>query len=117
MTEQRLTDELARIVLGWRPAPDRYLKAGRGWTPRSRFRPLSDIRDAFRLLDVTTDDYALTSTPGQRFKAEVRRGARTGQATGDSKPRTISLAIAQLVGVELVPKQTSSKPNVQGHKR
>ena len=72
MTEQRLTDELARSVLGWRPAPDRYLKPDRGWVPRSKFRPLTDIRDAFRLLDQLTGDYSLAAVPGQGFTVEVR---------------------------------------------
>ena len=100
MTDRLLVDELARLVLGWRPAPDRYLKPDREWLPRSKFRPLTDIRDAFRVLDQFTDDYSLFSKPGQGFVAEVRSKGRIGRASGEIAARTITLALAQLFGLE-----------------
>ncbi|MGA2713570.1 MAG: hypothetical protein ABSG41_10735 [Bryobacteraceae bacterium] len=100
MTDERLADELVRRALGWRPAPDRYVKPGRSWIPRSKFRPLADVRDAFRLLDAVTADYALVTTPGGTFTAQVRLAGRTGQAAGEPKARTICLALAQALGLE-----------------
>jgi hypothetical protein len=103
MTEQRLTDELAHLVLGWRLAPGRYLTIGRTWIPRSRFRPFQDIREAFRLLDTVTDDYLLRAIPGKSFTVEIRLKGRIGRASGNSKARVITLAVAQLLELEAIP--------------
>jgi hypothetical protein len=99
MTDERLTDELAR-ALGWRKAPGRYLKSGRSWIPESRFRPLLDLRDAFRVLDTASGDYSLLAKPGGVFTAQVRLAGRTGKATGEPKARAISLAVARALGLE-----------------
>jgi hypothetical protein len=101
MTEARLTNELVTSALGWRPAPDRYVKPGRGWIPRSKFRPLADVRDAFRLIDAVTSDYSLVTTRRNTFTAHVRVAGRIGKATGDQKARTICLALAQALGIDL----------------
>jgi hypothetical protein len=100
MTDRLLMDELARLVLGWRSAPDRYLKPSRGWIPRSKFRPLTDVRDAFRLLDQFTKDYSLIARPGQGFTVEVRSKGRTGRASGKIAARTVTLALANLIGLD-----------------
>src|SRR5277367_5628190 len=99
MTDQRLSDELAVQGMGWRPGPDRYLKSGRGWIPRSKFRPLEDIRDALRLLDAVTKDYSLVATPTHPFAARVRVAGRIGTAAGEPRARTICLALAQALGI------------------
>ena len=101
MTDERLTDELAARVLGWRLAPGRYIKSGRGWTPRSKFRPLVDLKDAFRLLDRVSNDYSLLARPGGVFTARVRLDGRAGKATGEPKARAISLAVARALGLEV----------------
>jgi hypothetical protein len=101
LPEERLTDQLAARALGWRVAPDRYIQSGRSWTPRSKFRPLRDLKDAFRLLDAVSKDYSLGDAPGRTFTARVRVAGRVGKATGEPKARTISLAIAEALGIDL----------------
>ena len=100
MIDERLADELVGRALGWRPAPDRYVKPGRGWIPRSKFRPLADVRDALRLLDALTKDYSLVARPGSPFTAQVRVAGRVGTATGEPAPRTICLALAHALGIQ-----------------
>jgi len=99
MNEGRLTDQLATQVLGWRPSSDRYLKPGRGWIPRWRFRPLQELTDAFRLLDTGVQQYTLTRD-SRGFSAEVQIGSRRGSASGINKARTITLAVARALGLE-----------------
>lgn len=101
MTDARLADELVERTLGWRSAPDRYIKPGRGWIPRSKFRPLIDVRDALRLLDAVTREYSLVSTSCGPFTAQVRLAGRTGKASGEPKARAICLALAQALGLEV----------------
>jgi hypothetical protein len=99
MDDDRLTEKLAGEVFGWRAAPDRFLKGGRGWMPRWRFAPLERLEDAFQLLDRASDDYTLTANTGSTFSASVRVGERTGTASGRHKARTITLAVAQALGL------------------
>jgi|SRR5579859_1791720 len=99
LTDERLTDELAVRVLGWRLAPDRYLTGERGWIPRWRFKPLNEIATAFELLDRATDRYNITCAHGG-FNVEVHAGTRQAQASGDHLARTIVRAVAEVVGVE-----------------
>jgi hypothetical protein len=100
MTDMRLTDELATRVLGWKPSSDRFVKPGRGWLPRWRFRPLEDLADALRLLDAATQHYVLTND-GRTFTAEVEVSSRRGKASGRCKARTITVAVARAVGLEV----------------
>src|SRR6202034_1799064 len=98
VTGERLTDELAARVLGWRKAPGRYILTGRSWISESRFRPLTDIRDAFRVLEAVTSDYSLLANPSG-FTACVRVAGRTGKAIGGPKARAISPAVARPIGL------------------
>jgi hypothetical protein len=98
VTDRQLADALAERVLGWRPAPDRYIKSGRSWITRSRFRPLTDIRDALRLADALTKDYSLLANPGG-FTAEVRHSGRIGRATARNQTRAVSLAVGKVIGI------------------
>lgn len=100
MTDARLADELVSRALGWRPGPDRYAKPGRGWTPRSKFRPLKDVRDALRLLDAVTKEYSLVATPRGTVTARVRVAGRVGTAAGESRARTLCLALADALGIQ-----------------
>jgi len=100
MTDERLKEELARRLLGWRASPDRFLKCGRSWIPRWRFNPLTNLDDAFLLLDRIDGCYRLTVDPNGIFTAEVRLGNRIGRASGDQKARTIALAVARGLGIE-----------------
>jgi hypothetical protein len=93
-----LTDELVRLVLGWRLAPNRYLKPDGGWTSRLQFQPFKNIHQALQLLEAVTTNYTLESAPDNVFKVEARLSDRVANTSGKSKSRTITLAVAQLVG-------------------
>ena len=114
MTDDRLTDELVSQVLGWRLAPGRFIKARRSWIARWRFAPLERLDDAFELLDRASRDYTLTSIEGA-FTAEVRVGDRIGSASGGPKARTITLAVARALGIELslMGKVTNGEPELR----
>ena len=98
MTDQRLTEILASRVMGWKPVADRFLKSGREWIPKWRFAPLNRLEDAFHVVDRAADRYILTND-SQVFTAEVHVGARIGRASGKSRARTITLAVAQALGL------------------
>jgi hypothetical protein len=102
-SDARLTNELATRVMGWKPFPRRYMTSGKDWISRSQFQPLRDIKDAFRLLELVTDDFTLLSAHRRPFVAEVRLPGRIGRAVGKTKARTLTLAIARLVGLETGP--------------
>jgi hypothetical protein len=99
VSSDQFTAMLAERILGWKACPDRFIKSGREWIPRNRFRPLTRLEDAFLLLGRAARNFNLTSVDGQ-FTAEVRMGVRTGRATGEPKARTICLAIGQALGLE-----------------
>jgi hypothetical protein len=97
---QRATEELARRVMGWRTAPDRFIKSNRSWIPCWRFQPFTEMASAFELLDRASDWYTITCKGGA-FSVEVRAGRCAGRASGDCLARTIALAVAQTVGLEI----------------
>ena len=101
MTDETLTNELARRVCGWKPAPGRFIKSGRSWIPRWRFTPLVQLEHAFQLLDRAADAYWLVTAAGGAFTAKVRIAGRTGNASGEPKARTITMALAQALGLQL----------------
>jgi hypothetical protein len=101
VTDQRLTDELALKVLGWRPAPDRYLKPGRSWTPRAKFQPLKSIDDAFRLLERVTGNYLITKGLDQEVLVEIRLKNRVERSVGRNTARAVCFAVAKVVGIDL----------------
>jgi hypothetical protein len=101
MNDDRLTECLAVQVMGWRTAPGRFIKAGRAWTPSWKFAPLTNLEDVFTLLDAAASTYTLRTVTGGMFEAEVRVGGRVGNASGKAKARTITLALARAVGLEV----------------
>ena len=101
MSDERLADELVTRAFGWRKAPGRYIMAGRSWISESSFRPLTDVRDALRVLVALTEDYSLAAIPGGTFTAQVRVAGRTGKATGEPKARTICMALAEALGIQV----------------
>jgi hypothetical protein len=101
MTDERLTDELAVQGMGWRPGPDRYLKSGRSWIPRWRFQPLVSLADALELLDHTAQKYSLSGSQHGPFTARVQIGSCTGKVSGESKARTIALAVATALEINV----------------
>ncbi len=100
MTEQVLTGILAERVMGWKVAPDRFIKSGRSWIPRWRFRPLAELADAFRLLDHAGARYTLTRDCST-FAAEVQIESCRGNAVGEDKARTITVAVARALRLEV----------------
>jgi hypothetical protein len=100
MNDDRLTEVLAAKVLGWRVAPGRFIKPGRSWIPRWRFQPLTELPDAFQLLDHVAEHYTLTQD-GVAFTADVHTVSRRVVASGESKARTITLAVARALGLEV----------------
>ena len=99
MTGDQLTALLVERVLGWKACPDRFIKSERSWTPRSRFRPLDRLEDAFLLLDTARAAYNLSAGSDVVFTARVCVGKRVGKATGEPKARTITLALSQALGI------------------
>ena len=96
MNDERLTEELARQVLGWKVAPGRYLMGDRRWLPRWRFQPTKNLMDAFRLLEgAAPQEYSMRGDGNGHFWVQVRIGDRTGKADGTSKSRVITVAVAR----------------------
>lgn len=100
MSDEQLTSALVERAMRWRLAPGRYLKPGGGWTSRSGFRPLVDVRDALQALEAVTGDYSILAKPGEGITVAVRISGLTGKAAGKSKARTISLALALALGID-----------------
>ena len=101
MTSERLTAVLAERVMAWKVAPDRFLMGGRRWIPRWRFQPLTNLADAFRLLEKAATSYTLTATPDATFTAHICVADRTGSASGKSPAATITVALARAVLIQL----------------
>jgi hypothetical protein len=116
MNDERLTEELACHLMGWRLAPDRFMKSGRSWIPRWRFTPLTSLEHAFQLLDRAASKYTLTAVAGVAFTAEVRVRGRMGKVSGLSKAKTISLALAQALELEL-PDDVGVQASAPVHRR
>lgn len=102
MTDERLTEELARHVMGWKPAPGRFLLKDRRWIPRWRFQPTENLGDAFQLLEsARPEQYTMGATSRGEFWAKVRIAGDAGEAHDRSKPRAITLAVARALGIDV----------------
>jgi hypothetical protein len=102
MTDDRLTEQLVEKLLGWKVAPGRFIKPDRGWTPTWKFTPLVNLEHAFNLLDHANANYIVSAgSRGEGITAKVMVGARVGSACGVLKARTITLALARAVGLEI----------------
>jgi hypothetical protein len=90
-----LTTMLARKVMRWDVAPERFLLGKRGWIPRWRFQPTERLEDAFRLLEEAGPRrYTMHRDGPGPFCVQVQIGEETGTAQDLSKPRAITLAVA-----------------------
>ena len=96
-----LTQELARLVMGWRPAPGRYLKPSGGWVASSRFKPLSNLNDAFRLVEEAKATLALSLSAKGLCSVEVTVARMVGRATDVSVAAAITVAISRAMGLDL----------------
>ena len=101
MTDNLLIDRLAQQVLRWRAGPDRFLTGNRSWIPRWKFNPLERLEDSFTLLDHSGSTHYTISLVGGTFQVEVECDGRIGKATGHSRSRTITLALARSLGLEV----------------
>jgi hypothetical protein len=111
MTCEQLTAILAKRVMGWGVGPDRFLMDKRRWIPRWRFQPLTNLEDAFRLLEKAAGTFTLTASADGTFAARVRIGKnRSGKASGKSKATVISTAVARAIGLDLADRLDSEKP-------
>ena len=105
MSDERLTRKLGVQVMGWKSAPGRFIKPGRAWTPGWRFSPLTSVEDGFALFDAAASAYTLAAQEGGGFQAEVRVRDRIAKASGEPKARTITIALADALGLEVPDKR------------
>lgn len=112
MSDDELTAHLAEFVMGWKRAPDRFIKPGRSWIPRWRFRPLEELADAFQLLDQAADHFRLTCDRNRVFTAEVQIGHHRGKASANQVARTITTAVARALGLTVT--DDTCTPKVEG---
>ena len=99
--EARLTEALALRLLGFRSAPGRFLKSGRGWIPKWRFAPFDCLEDAFRVLDLAADEYRLSGgNDGRSLLVEIRIGLKTTKMSGRGNARTITTALVKAMGIQ-----------------
>ena len=102
MTSDRLTGILAEKVMRWRLCPERFLLDGRQWKPRWHFQPFERTADALKLLEAARPDhYNISGTDGSGFAVEVRISGVIGRASSSSQARSITLAIARALGIEV----------------
>jgi hypothetical protein len=100
MDDDRLTERLAAEVLGWKAAPDRFIKSGRSWIPRWRFRPFQELSSAFELLNHVTEHYRITCER-RIFCVEARIGKGRIKASGQNLAQTITTAVAESFGLKV----------------
>jgi hypothetical protein len=101
MTDEMLIGELARQIMCWKVAPDRFLKGGRSWIPRWRFRPTERLEDAFTVLEQAAPQYyRMGAVRNEAFSVTICIRGKVGEAKDESKPRAISLALARSLGLE-----------------
>jgi|HubBroStandDraft_1064217.scaffolds.fasta_scaffold83683_2 hypothetical protein len=101
VTDQGLTDELARRVMHWKPGLGRFLKSGRQWISRWRFQPLSNIDHAFQLLNAGAGSLVLRTAKDGSYLAQVKLEQRTGCASSPSVATSISVAMARALGLDV----------------
>ena len=88
--------------MGWRVGPDRFLLSGRQWKPRWYFQPIERTVDALSLLNATkAERYNISGSDGSGFAVEVRINGVTGCSSSSSQARSITLAIARALGIEV----------------
>jgi hypothetical protein len=101
MNDVQLTDELASRVMGWKVASGRFVKPSRSWIPKWRFAPLERLEDAFLLLDTALRDSVYAARAAGAFTVSVRLSQGRGEASGEPKSRTITIALAKAAGIEV----------------
>jgi hypothetical protein len=99
-TVEQLTALLAERLMGWTPAPDRFLLSNRRWMPRWRFQPFKELSDAFQLLEgAKPDRFVMGCDGGEEFWVRVEMTGRIGTARHSSKPYAITTALMRAAGI------------------
>ncbi len=101
MTAHEVVNELARQVMGWRPLPNRFLCSDRSWLPRWRFDPMARTADALTLLEHADPETYTLSHHNGKFTAHVCVRGKLGAAEGDSLAKTITIALAHALGLDV----------------
>jgi hypothetical protein len=68
---QQLTEELARRVLGWKAAADRFIIGNRRWMPRWQFQPCRKPQRCL-LEAANPEDYTMGGRGANAFWVQVR---------------------------------------------
>jgi hypothetical protein len=101
MTSEHFTQVLAKRVLGWSVAPDRFMIGGRRWLPSWGFQPATRLEDALRVLKgVALEEFVMGGAESGGLWANVRV-ADTREASDLYKPRVITVAIARRLGIKV----------------
>jgi hypothetical protein len=102
MTTDQLTALLVERIMGWRPTRDKFIMANRQWLNRWRFQPTSDPRHALRLLEETgAEDFTISGRQSRDYRVAVRIHGALGEASENSIPLAICVAVARALGMEL----------------
>ena len=103
MTRESLTAMLVERLFGWKARPDRFMTGdGREWLKRAAFEPTKSLDAAYRLLNaVKPIDYKLGGSSSGPCWARVRTAGGSGEATNDSMPLALCLAIAGALGLNV----------------
>ena len=117
MCSEQLTGLLAERVMGWSVGPDRFMTGNRAWMPRWRFTPLTNLEDTFALLDASGCAYTLSANTKGSFEAEVRVSGCVGKVSGVPKARTITIALARALGLDLSDEGTEPAPVPQRRRK
>jgi hypothetical protein len=101
MTTSELTALLAQRVMRWTVHLGRYQMENRRWTPAWRFQPTKRLEDAFRLLDAADpEEYTINAHRGATVTVRVQISGTAGEASGTSKARAITFAVARAIGLD-----------------
>lgn len=103
MLVQEVLDQLISSSLGWTCQADRFYYSRTEYILRKRFRPLTDLNDAFRLLEsIKPTSYMIVQPPGGRPKVSISTGPMQGAlATAATVPEAIVRACMAVRSVDI----------------
>jgi hypothetical protein len=99
VTQAQLTIELAIRVMRWRPTPNRFLTGKGSWKPKWKFQPTRRLEDALELLDAAGAEYDVRTVATGGYTVRLRIDGVVTEATGQSKPEAITVALARALGI------------------
>src|ERR1700722_13628810 len=102
MNAEPPTTRLAALVMGWRVVGGRFLMGKRQWRPSWRFKPVTRVADAVRLLEkAAPESCAMNCDKSGTFHVQIYLAGKVGEAHNKSKARAITYAIARALGLEV----------------